>query len=120
MEMKAVYDCSKGFKDGSGQPDWIEVKNEKYNENYIPESSARKSARILATVMLSSGMLFGGLGLGVGASYKMAEKEAAQNPLELTCEQLSQKDTSVRGTDGKVYTLNCDKYGNPVLQEGRK
>ena len=30
------------------------------------------------------------------------------------------KDTSVRGLDGKVYTLNCDKYGNPVLQEGRK
>ncbi len=116
MEMKAVYDCTKGNKDGSGRPDWIETQNERY----IPESSARKSARILATVMLSSGMLFGGLGLGVGASYKMAEKEAAQNPLELTCEQLSQKDTSVRGTDGKVYTLNCDKYGNPVLQEGRK
>ena len=61
----------------------IEVKNEKYNENYIPESSARKSARILATVMLSSGMLFGGLGLGVGASYKMAEKKLRKIRLSL-------------------------------------
>jgi len=76
-----------------------------------------KKARTVAAVMAGAGILLGGL--GIGASYRMAEREAEQNPLELTCEQLAGKDTSVRGLDGKAYMLNCDQYGNPVLQERR-
>lgn len=111
MEMKAVFDCTKGNKDGSGKPDWIETKGERY----IPAKSAARKTLTIAAVMAGAGMLIGGL--GVGASYRMAERQAAQNPLEMTCEQLSKQDTSMRGTDGKTYMLNCDQYGTPVLQE---
>ena len=50
MEMKAVYDCTKGNKDGSGRPDWIETQNERY----IPAKSVAKSARTLAALMASA------------------------------------------------------------------
>lgn len=77
-----------------------------------------KKARTVAAVMAGAGMLLGGL--GIGASYRMAEREAAQSPLEMTCQELSEKDTSMRGLDGTVYMLKCDAQGNPVLdkQEG--
>lgn len=107
MEMTAVY---RGNKNGSGKPDYIKTQG----EIYIPEKSATRSARRLAALMVGAGMLIGGL--GVGATYRMAEREAAQsqqtsaesNGLEFTCGQLAQKDVTVRGADGKVSRLICD------------
>ncbi|MFH1065527.1 MAG: hypothetical protein V1734_03415 [Nanoarchaeota archaeon] len=95
----------------------IDGPKSKSDDGYIGANRyiSAKKARTIAAVMAGAGMLFGGL--GVGASYRMAEREAAQNPLELTCEQLSKQDTSMMGIDGTTYTLKCDSYGTPVLQE---
>lgn len=85
---------------------------------FISLTSARKSAGILAAVMAGAGMLIGGL--GVGASYRMAERETEQKPLELTCQDVAARDLTVKTDDGKVYLLKCD-YENetPILLERR-
>ncbi len=104
-------------------------KGDNFDETYIAlgerkficSTSARKSATKLAALMAGAGMVIGGL--GVGASYSMAEREAEQNPLELTCEQLSKQDTSVRLPDGSLQKLTCDEngvYGIPAPQERRQ
>lgn len=90
-------------------------------ETYKPYTDKEK-----VRVALGLGAFFGfclGMGLA-GEAGKVAtaraDREATararQAPLETTCQELSKMDKSVK-IDGVTYTLNCDQYGTPVLQE---
>ena len=84
-----------------------------------------KEIRKGVLVAVGLGAMFGlcaGMGLA-GEAGKVATQRAREMPIEVTCQQLSERDTSVRLPDGSLHKLTCDEngiYGIPATQERRQ
>ncbi len=76
-----------------------------------------------AYVLLIGGIGTGGLLLSGRENEQLRQENeqfmegAAQNRLELTCDELAARGLKVRGTDGNMHYVICDEYGTPALQE---
>lgn len=89
-------------------------------KRYIPGN------RTAAYVVLLAGLGAGGLILSGKENEQLKQENvqlrqnAAQNPLELTCEQLSERGFEARGADGNTYKIVCEDYKVPAMQERGK